>query len=144
MGLSACIEPKQKGSNGGYGNTTFNGRKIPLHRKVYCVANELSPESISGLVVRHKCDNPRCINPEHLELGTVKDNVQDCIDRGRAKREVSKGELNGYSKLTEQQVSYIRNTYKRYSRECGIPAIASKLGVSTSTVHDVLKYKTWR
>lgn len=144
MGLSACIEHKQKGSNGGYGNTTFNGRKIPLHRKVYCVANEVSPESISGLVVRHKCDNPRCINPEHLELGTVKDNVQDCINRGRAKRGVSKGELNGYSKLTEQQVSYIRDTYKRYSRECGIPAIASKLGVSTSAVHDVLKSKTWR
>lgn len=144
MVLGACKEHKQKGEPKGYGNTTFSGRKIPLHRKVYCTAHNISPESIAGLVVRHKCDNPRCINPEHLELGTVKDNVHDCITRGRAKRGVSKGEQNGYSKLTTQQVNYIRETYRRYSREHGIPAIAARLGVSTSAVHDVLKAKTWR
>jgi predicted DNA binding protein len=51
---------------------------------------------------------------------------------------------NGYSKLTTQQVNYIRETYRRYSRAHGIPAIAAQLGVSTSAVHDVLKAKTWR
>jgi hypothetical protein len=144
MVLGACKGHKQKGGPKGYGNTTFNGRKIPLHRKVYCTAYNISPESIAGLVVRHKCDNPRCINPEHLELGTVKDNVHDCITRGRARRGVSKGEQNGYSKLTAQQVDYIRKTYRWYSREHGTPAIAASLGVSVSAVHDVLKAKTWR
>ena len=143
MGLSACIEHKQKGSNGGYGNTTFNGRKIPLHRKVYCVANEVSPESISGLVVRHRCDNPRCINPEHLELGTVKDNVHDCISRGRARRGVSKGEANGCAVLTAQQVQTIREKYQRYSRTNGTPQLAKRYGVSHQTIHQIVTYNSW-
>ena len=105
MGLSACIEHKQNGSNGGYGNTTFNGRKIPLHRKVYCVANGVPPESISGLVVRHKCDNPRCINPDHLIVGTHQDNMNDMADRGRSNR-------IGWHSVDHSQIEYCRGENK--------------------------------
>ena len=143
MVLGECVEHNQKGGPKGYGNTTLNGRKIPLHRKVYCESVGLTPDSIQGLVVRHKCDNPRCINPEHLELGTVKDNVHDCITRGRARRGVSKGEANGCSVLTRQQVQDIRREYRRYSRTHGTTQLAKQYGVSFQNIHQIISNKSW-
>lgn len=142
--LSECTEHKQKGGGKGYGNTTYLGKKIPLHRKVYCTANSVDPYTIKGLVVRHKCDNPRCINPEHLELGTVQDNINDCIERGRARRGVCKGVDNGQSKLTDEQVRFIRDNYVRGSRDFGIPALARRFHVGNSTVFSALKHLNWK
>ena len=55
-----------------------------MHRAEYCLANGLTLEDIAGLVVMHTCDNPRCINPEHLVLGTQRDNMLDMRNKGRA------------------------------------------------------------
>lgn len=57
-----------------------------------------------GLVVRHKCDNRMCINPEHLESGTIMDNVHDAVERGRN----SRGSKNGHAMLNEDQVEKIK------------------------------------
>lgn len=80
--MGECIEHTQKGANNGYGNTarTIAGvkRHMPLHRAVFWDTYGYLPE-----VVRHTCDNTRCINPAHLLPGTQKDNMQDCIRRGR-------------------------------------------------------------
>lgn len=85
---------------------SWNGKQCCLHRKVYCEYNGLRLEDIEGLVVRHKCDNPRCINGAHLEMGSQKDNAQDCVRRGRRARR--KPSLH---KLTEEQVDAIRKEY---------------------------------
>jgi hypothetical protein len=80
------------------------GRKGRLAHRV---AYELYKGPISdGLVVRHKCDESKCVNPEHLETGTQQDNVDDCIERGR--RRYNKGEKHHNSKLTDDEVREIR------------------------------------
>lgn len=64
----------------GYGRFKIAGRQLGAHKVSYVLHNSDVPK---GLVVMHTCDNPGCINPNHLRLGTVKDNVHDCIQKGR-------------------------------------------------------------
>ena len=91
-----------------------------------------------GLVVRHKCDNRLCINPEHLELGTVRDNVLDMVKRGRHKSQ--RGSNNNLAKLNEDDVSKIKALLKRIKR---IVYIASMFNVSSSTICDIRAGRTW-
>ena len=87
----------------------------------------------------HHCDNPPCVNPEHLFLGTVKDNVADCIRKGRRGKHV--GETVGTAKLTEYAVREIRVLagYGVRQRE-----LATQFGVHQVTVSNVVCGKTWR
>lgn len=67
-------------SAGGYGLVGFRGHRTYAHR----VAFELAHGPLGAReVVRHRCDNPPCVNPEHLERGSYKDNIRDSIERGR-------------------------------------------------------------
>src|SRR5699024_1829841 len=85
----------------GYPRIMKNGKHYNMHRYLYMKHYGKIPK---GLVVRHKCDVPGCINIEHLELGTYKDNSQDMIQRNRHHY----GEINKSSKLTEEDVLEIR------------------------------------
>jgi hypothetical protein len=64
----------------GYGRISVSGRQDGTHRVAYRLAHGEIPD---GLVVRHRCDNPPCINPAHLEVGTPADNSRDMVERGR-------------------------------------------------------------
>ena len=64
----------------GYCATKVNGEQVYVHRLAYAATYGGIP---AGLIIRHRCDNPRCINPVHLEPGTHRDNTQDMIKRGR-------------------------------------------------------------
>ena len=68
---TGCIETPTLGAR----KVRFKGRQMPAYRFIYCVLNEV----VAGYddVVRHRCDNGRCINPEHLELGSRGENLQD-------------------------------------------------------------------
>ena len=93
------------------------------HRGAY----ELSVGPIpKGIVVRHTCDVPACCNPRHLVLGTYKDNSLDCIER----RRIAHGEKSGASKLTEEQVRYIRENPERMTGR----ALAKRFCVNEHTV----------
>lgn len=85
--------------NFGYGHIWLNGRFYQAHRVSYELAYEAIPD---GMLVCHHCDDPSCVNPSHLFLGTTLDNVHDKIQKGRAK---------GYRKLTKTQVEEIRRRY---------------------------------
>ena len=77
---SGCIEWQGTRNRQGYGKIQRNRKAIHAHRYAYERAHGPIPE---GLVVRHKCDNPPCVNPDHLEVGTHKDNSDDCTARRR-------------------------------------------------------------
>lgn len=68
----------------GYGETMFRKRHLRANRVAYELANGPIPE---GLMVLHSCDNPPCVNPDHLFLGTGTDNMQDCIRKGRTRHD---------------------------------------------------------
>jgi hypothetical protein len=85
-----------------YGRICLNGTQTVAHRVSYIIANGSIPD---GLIVRHKClKNRKCVNPEHLELGTHQDNSTDMVNDDTQ----AKGVENGRAKLTEEQVKEIR------------------------------------
>lgn len=81
-GPEECWPWKGSRTRGGYGHASREGKSVRAHRVAYQLAKGLIP---AGLVVRHKCDNPPCCNPAHLELGTHKQNKDDSIQRGRSR-----------------------------------------------------------
>jgi hypothetical protein len=100
-------------------------------------------EAIKGKVVRHTCDNPICVNPEHLLLGTQAENMQDCVDRGRhiPGRAGRKGEAHHSAKLTESMVISIRQRLADGEKR---QALADEFGLSYWTVRDIEVCHIWR
>lgn len=141
---SNCIDHGQKGDKDGYGHSArYVGdkrRNMKMHRIVYCEANELPYDAIDGLMVRHKCDNPRCINPAHLETGTHQDNTDDMTSRDRQ----AKGEKQASAVLTAGQVAEMRSLYVKGSRKFGAPALARQFGISKSQAHNIVSGADWR
>lgn len=106
-----------------------------IYHLAHRVSYEQSYGKISeGLVVRHKCDNPRCVNPSHLELGTHKDNALDRVKRDRS----AKGIDNGRSKLTEDDVLFIRSDNGLNNSQ-----LARMFNVDRKSIRCVKEYKTW-
>lgn len=83
---NGCWEWQKYKNEWGYGRLRHNGKKVLAHRASYEV---FKGDFDKNLLVCHSCDNPSCVNPDHLFLGTNKDNVDDCISKGR-----HKGHLN--------------------------------------------------
>lgn len=134
---SPCMDHGCKGFGLGYATAWIvkDGKRFTTtkHRKVFYEATGEWPE-----VVRHKCDNPRCINPDHLEGGSAQDNMRDMFERGRQGDCRNFGEANGRSVCTDLEVAAIRREYVRGSREHGIPALSRKYRISTSQVCRIL------
>jgi DNA-binding CsgD family transcriptional regulator len=95
--VSGCWEWKGASSPKGYGKFRYNGTTYQAHRVSYELF--VAP-LIDGLVIMHSCDNPGCVNPEHLRQGTKVENMQDCISKGR----FSMGEA--HSKYSDEQVKF--------------------------------------
>ena len=131
-----CIEWQGAKSSAGYGQKRLNGKTVYVHRLAYQEAHGEIPK---GLVVRHTCDNPACYNVEHLLVGTQKQNMQDCSERGRVNRTIkATGEAQGLSKLTEADVKYIIES------ELSGGKLAKEFGVHRSTINRVRSGKIWR
>ncbi|AVI05033.1 putative HNH endonuclease [Salmonella phage vB_SpuP_Spp16] len=139
--IGVCIEHTQKGVSIGYATARFNGRYTTLHRKIWCIENNKTLKDIEGLEVRHLCNNPRCINKDHLAIGTPKDNAQDKRDAGVSFGSPNYGEDNGRCLLSDEQVISIRKEYVKGSRTHGIPSLAKKYGVGTSQIWRIVNCK---
>lgn len=118
----------------GYG--VLNARRTyhRVHRLSYILHVGVIPE---GMHVLHKCDNRRCVNPEHLFLGTQADNMTDKKLKGRA----PKGSSNAAAKLKDNEVASIKTLLARGS--CSQPFLARWFNVSQSAIHMIARGKNW-
>lgn len=91
-----------------------------------------------GLFVLHRCDNPPCVRPDHLWVGTAKENTQDAAAKGR----MAIGERNGAAKLTKAQVIDCRERYARGA--VSHATLAREKGVGASTVRRVIQGRNWQ
>jgi hypothetical protein len=119
--------------NTGYGKIGFRLNHISSHRLSYIIHNG---EIINGLQVLHRCDNRLCVNPNHLFLGTIKDNMKDMVLKGRQNK--AKGENHGHSKLTNNQVLEIRSS-NEYQKD-----IAKKYGVTQQTISRIKNHVNYK
>lgn len=115
----------------------WRGEDLLAHRHIW---EECFGEIPKGMCVCHKCDTPKCINPEHLFLGSHTDNMQDKCQKGRQ----AAGDTNGRSKLSSTKVEFIRANYKPYDATYGRRALSHLFGVDESTVDDAINYRNWR
>ena len=127
------------GLDRGYGQISAGGRGTKTH--AHRVSWDLFRGSRNGLHVCHSCDNRRCVNPNHLFLGTNYDNVIDCVNKGKH----CKGERQGSSKLREEDILHIRKIYTRkYTGDKTQQEIADMFGVCNQTISGIVNNKTWK
>ena len=134
-------------SKRGYGSVTINRVTKRAHRVSY----ELFIGTIPiGYGICHKCDNPSCVNPEHLFPGTQKDNVQDSIKKGRFVTKNSilykKGSLHGNAKLTEERVRIILNEFKKKqtSSKEFCETFSKIFGLKPRTLENIIYRLSWK
>lgn len=140
-GMSNCWEWTASKSRDGYGSIGYKNKHLKAHRVSFEIFNQKIPE---GMQVLHVCDNPSCVNPDHLFLGTQQDNIKDMYNKNREAR--LKGSKNGRSVLTESQVLEIRYEYnKNKSFVEGLQyQLAEKYGVTKSVILKVISGKSWK
>lgn len=115
----------------GYGVFWFEKKTYRSHRFMLLLNGEIIPKNY---VIRHKCRNRNCVNPNHLEIGTQSENIKDMIRDGTQ----AKGEKHGQSKLTETQIREIRLKFNNTQRE-----LAKEYGVSQAQIHRIKSNKSW-
>lgn len=146
-GPDSCWEWQGR-TNFGYGIVMIRGRNVRAHRLAFELTNGPIPD---GLMVRHKCDNRRCVNPAHLELGTHQDNMNDMIERGRKPcgdrhhtrlrpETVARGERQGNSKLSTSDVVRILELTRG---EHNVSEIARMFGVQRAAIRRIRDGKGW-
>lgn len=122
-----------RGREPSYGQATWNGKQGYAHRYAYEAHNGPIPD---GMLVRHKCDNTKCVNPDHLEIGTHVDNMRDAVVRKRTR----KGERHHNNKICARDVVAIKKAH-----ELGVSQreLSDRYGLSQSQMSRIILGKRW-
>lgn len=134
---SGCWEWTRARLKGGYGQVKRGGKTLRAHRMMYEHEHGDIPE---GMLVCHTCDNPSCVNPDHLWLGTTGDNVQDKVKKGR-QRGAPRGERHPAAKLTQRQAEDVRAEYARGTHTQA--ELARQYGISQAQVSGIVNNRTY-
>lgn len=129
-----CWEWQAYTSSTRYGEFYYLGKKEGAHRVAWMLTYGAIPPDAD---VCHHCDNPSCVNPTHLFVGTRLDNAADAVSKGRIRR----GSASPQARLTESEVREIRRRYKAesvYQHE-----LAAEYGVSRGTIASITQRKSW-
>lgn len=137
---SGCIEWTAFRDKKGYGRFGDESGVMRLaHRWIYKHAHGIVlPRHID---VCHRCDNPPCVNLDHLFAGTRQQNVDDCVAKGRTSHEPrAQGEKHGMARLTAAEVEHIR---EKHSEGVSQTELAGWFSVSIAHVNRIVHHKTW-
>lgn len=136
-----CWEWLASKDKDGYGRFRWGAEKTRAHRAAYML---FKGQIVGDLVVMHSCDNPGCVNPDHLSLGTNADNTADMVAKGRqAKGEAItkgrdyRGERHPGAKITQEQARRILADDRTHSE------IADDYGVTRATISHLKRGHTW-
>lgn len=121
-----------------YGFFRMNGPQYRSHRASWLLYMGAIPD---GLHVLHRCDNPACVNPNHLFLGSNLDNVADRVRKGRTGFVIRKGEAHPMARLSAPQVSEIR---RRYAAGEKGSILAAEFGMSRPAISNIITGKRWK
>lgn len=131
---SACWMWRAATNCRGYGMFWVNGQMQLAHRIAWLLVHGVLPK---GACVLHHCDNPSCVNPAHLFLGTIAENNQDMRVKGRH----AFGERHGRSRLKESDVIEIRR--RHLSGGVTQSTLATEYGVAQGTISELVHGQTW-
>lgn len=131
---AGCWEWTGKPGKAGYCEVSINGMRLYAHRVAYSLSH---PDWEWDSHVLHRCDNPGCVNPDHLFAGNDADNAADMVMKGRA-RGAPRGELHPSAKLTWQQVLDIRQS------TLGCKRAARLWGVTPAHILQIRNGRKWR
>jgi hypothetical protein len=131
---TGCLEWQLSKNEDGYGYVWYQGKNHYAHRVAFALTNNVTLTTAD--YVCHECDNPSCVNPDHLFLG----NQQQNMDNMTAKNRAARGERNGRAKLTQDQVLEIR-----VLTEAGATCrtLAERYNVHEGTVSDIKQNRIW-
>ena len=136
---SGCWEWQAARDKDGYGIFTFHGKPWRAHRWSYYAFNDGLGQ---GMFILHACDNPRCVNPAHLSLGTQQENEDDKTNKGR--RPSQAGEINSQSVLTVKDVIAIKEILRRHHGKRGIVKfIGDWYSVTPQCISNIKSGKAW-
>lgn len=134
-GHSKCWEWLSSRDDLGYGMLWYEGRSVRAHRFSWLLANGAIPK---GMKVCHSCDNPPCVNPSHLWLGTDADNSLDSVKKGRHVRMM--GSEHPMARLDERAVRTIRRLLAVGTKQCDL---AKMFRCSQANISRIAMRQTW-
>ncbi len=149
-GENGCWEWHGSRNDNGYGQFYFRGKAWRAHRAAYALFTGEIPD---GLFVCHHCDNPSCVNPDHLFLGHAAVNVRDMVRKGRAKTVITsqqdhfssghapRGEEASGHRMTEEMAIELLDLA---AQGIGPTALARRAGLSRITIQGLLRGDTWK
>lgn len=133
--LEGCWDWKGVFDKDGYGFIhSGHNKQMRAHRAAYLLFKGIDP---CNLLVCHKCDNPKCTNPDHLFLGNHKDNDTDSREKGRA----AIGSKQPQAKITEENVKLVKKLLNEGVKSC---LLAKSFGLSTSQISAIKNGRSWK